>query len=143
MWREHPPDPLNSRLETYLASHVGRPFKWGENDCWTMVRGWLAETGAFPDFLAKLNSMAGTYSDPVTIYRRGRKAGIEPCPLVLGLLGKVLPAHMCSEGAIAIVPMSGNKGYRMGLVDGNGAVAGLTKQGLVREVNPEALGVNI
>lgn len=33
-------------LPEYIASHLSRPFKWGENDCVTFAIGWLeAKTG--------------------------------------------------------------------------------------------------
>jgi hypothetical protein len=28
-------------ISSYIAEHINRPFKWGENDCCTFAIGWL------------------------------------------------------------------------------------------------------
>lgn len=145
MSRDHREKRLPSRLETYLATIEDRPFEWGVNDCRTLVQGWLAVVGGYEDVIAEGNKAMEECRTAADFIRLMRERELEINPEFLrGRVGSELRlAHQCEEGDIAVFPLPNNKGYRLGIVDAEGAVVGLTKDGLVRERSNSAVGARM
>lgn len=136
---------MSSRLEAYLATLEGKPFEWGSNDCRTMAQGWLEIVGGYDHVIEAGNAAMAeckTAKDFVRLMREQQMV-ISPAFIEEQLGGKAKIAYQCREGSVAVFPLPGNKGWRLGLVDADGAVAGLTEGGLVREKSQQALAVEI
>lgn len=134
---------MHSRLETYLATLEGKPFRWGSNDCRTLVQGWLAEVGGYDSVIAAGNKAmkdCKTAKDFVRLMRE-QELEIGPDFIKAQIGGELRLAHQCEEGDVAVFPLPNNRGWRLGIVDADGAVVGLTERGLVREKSNSAVGV--
>lgn len=138
---------MHSKLERYLSTLEGEPFQWGSNDCWTLVRGWLVENGVYQNSIDEIDARMGDYSSALEAYRLMKEKDLVLSPSFLerwfGERGGVKQARACKMGSVAVAPMPFNRGWRLGLVDMNGRVAGLAEEGLVREYSPYALAVEI